>query len=97
MMLNKPKRLTYSNREIFFEQKFLDNELCVYDPNYYLWDCVKKLSRQYNVDIEYCEPGSYGYKINGCFCFVVNPKYVVARLINEISTFDIQELDLPVS
>lgn len=94
--MNKPKRLTHSNREIFFEQKFLINELCIYDPNYYLWDCVKKLARKHDVPIEYCEPGSYGYKMNGCFCFVVNPEYV-PRLNNEKGFFDINDLDLPVS
>jgi hypothetical protein len=87
--MNQPKRLTEKNKDIFFKQKFLDYELCVYSMSFLFRD-VKRLSLKHNISILYCPPKSYGYMVNGSTCFMILPTPLPKQ--KKIHMFNINEL-----
>jgi hypothetical protein len=63
------KKLTLGNRKVFF-QNVEEGELCTYNDAY-LFDDVRKLAEEFNVDIEYILPEDPEYQQHGCYCFKI--------------------------
>jgi len=67
------KRLRHGNRVHFFSLRFKKDEICTYDPHWFLFSDVMKLAKKHNIIIEYVgttknkdlyhETNGYGFMI----------------------------------